>query len=237
MATAQTDVDDVVDTLTMSDVLVMTVRNYVVSYISGINFLRERQINLSYKWHYLTQFRLRSLQKTSRPAPSYTVAAPTQSVRFDSSRDIWGQAKKPSPARAPAELSSGSADLQLQLCRLELEERQLEAEREREQRARQHELQVKCLELGVQLPAPVAEGRSKALTEFADVFSDVLGKTNLAVHHIELLPNTQPIRCTPYRLHPGKSEFLQKELHDLLQLGIIEESDSPWASPIVMVPL
>jgi len=56
------------------------------------------------------------------------------------------------------------------------------------------------------------------------------------VHHIELLPNTQPIRSAPYRRHAEKREFLRKELDDLLQQGIIEEIESPWASPIVMVP-
>jgi len=74
------------------------------------------------------------------------------------------------------------------------------------------------------------------LAEFDDVFSDTPGKTNLGVHHIELIPNTLPIRCTPYRLHPEKREVLRKELDSLLELGIIEESDSPWASPIVLVP-
>ena len=56
------------------------------------------------------------------------------------------------------------------------------------------------------------------------------------MHHIQLLPNTQPIRSAPYRLHPEKREFLRKELDDVLQQGIIEESESPWASSNVMVP-
>ena len=64
------------------------------------------------------------------------------------------------------------------------------------------------------------------LTEFSDVFSDKPGRTNLAVHHIQLLPGTQPIRCAPYRLHPDKREILRKELDNLLQLDIIAESDS-----------
>ena len=42
------------------------------------------------------------------------------------------------------------------------------------------------------------------LDEFADIFSDTPGRTTLAVHHIKLLPNTTPIRCAPYRLHPEK---------------------------------
>jgi len=74
------------------------------------------------------------------------------------------------------------------------------------------------------------------LTEFADVFSDKSGKTTLGVHHIKLLPNTQPIRSAPFLLHPEKCQFLRKELDDFLQQEIIEESESPSASPIVMVP-
>ena len=74
------------------------------------------------------------------------------------------------------------------------------------------------------------------LTEFADIFSKVPGKTTLGVHHISLQPNTRPIQCTPYRLSPEKAAILKHQLTELLQLGIIEESFSPWASPVVMVP-
>jgi len=56
------------------------------------------------------------------------------------------------------------------------------------------------------------------------------------VHHIELNPDTKPIRCPPYRLNQKKAKVLKDELDNLLDQGIIEESTSPWASPIVMVP-
>jgi len=85
--------------------------------------------------------------------------------------------------------------------------------------------------------SPIEQTELKQLLdEFADIFSDTPGRTTLSVHHIKLLPNTTPIRCAPYRLHPEKRDFLRKELDDLLRLRIIEESTSPWASPIVMVP-
>jgi len=56
------------------------------------------------------------------------------------------------------------------------------------------------------------------------------------VHHIELNPDTKPIRCPPYRLNQEKAKVLKDELDNLLDQGIIEESTSPWASPTVMVP-
>ena len=74
------------------------------------------------------------------------------------------------------------------------------------------------------------------LTEFDDVFSDVPGRTTLGEHRIELVPGTKPIRCTPYRLSPEKAKVLKDELGNLLRQGIIEESTSSWASPVVMVP-
>jgi len=62
------------------------------------------------------------------------------------------------------------------------------------------------------------------------------GRTTLGVHHIELKPDTKPIRCAPYHLNQEKAKVLKDELDNLLDQGIIEESTSPWASPIVMVP-
>lgn len=90
--------------------------------------------------------------------------------------------------------------------------------------------------LGEQLTSSQTSDLSKLLTEFAYVFSDKPGRTTLGVHHIELSPDTRPIRCTPYRQSPDKARVLKEELSNLLDQGIIEESSSPWASPIVMVP-
>jgi len=59
------------------------------------------------------------------------------------------------------------------------------------------------------------------LTEFAYLFSDKPGKTTLGVHHIELLPNTQPIRSAPYRLHPEKDEIFRKEFKNSAHIILI----------------
>ena len=52
--------------------------------------------------------------------------------------------------------------------------------------------------------------------EFGDVFSDVPGRTTLGVHHIELKPDTKPIRCAPYRLNQEKAKVLKDDLDNLL---------------------
>ncbi len=43
-------------------------------------------------------------------------------------------------------------------------------------------------------------------------------------------------RTRPYRLPEHKKKVVQEELKAMLDLGVIEESHSDWASPIVLVP-
>ena len=44
-----------------------------------------------------------------------------------------------------------------------------------------------------------------------------------------------PIRAHPYRQAPAIEASIQQEIDKLLASGVIEHSNSPWASPIVMV--
>jgi len=74
------------------------------------------------------------------------------------------------------------------------------------------------------------------LANYADIFSYTPGKTSLSTHHIALVSDTKPISLSPYRLHPEKAELVQNEIDEMLRMDIITHSDSPWASPIVIVP-
>ncbi len=71
--------------------------------------------------------------------------------------------------------------------------------------------------------------------EFSDVFSPRPGRTNLIQHHIETEPGVV-VRSRPYRLPEHKKKVVQSELEAMLEMGVIEESHSDWASPIVLVP-
>ena len=53
-------------------------------------------------------------------------------------------------------------------------------------------------------------------------------------HKIELTEN-DPVRSRPYPLPYAMRENLKREIDDMLSLGIIRESSSPFASPIVIV--
>ncbi|KAG7485602.1 hypothetical protein JOB18_014053 [Solea senegalensis] len=70
--------------------------------------------------------------------------------------------------------------------------------------------------------------------QFADVFSPLPGRTNLIHHHIETSPGVT-VRSRPYRLPEHKRKTVQAELQAMLEMGVIEESNSDWCCPIVLV--
>ncbi|GFW71823.1 transposon Tf2-11 polyprotein [Trichonephila clavipes] len=48
--------------------------------------------------------------------------------------------------------------------------------------------------------------------------------------------NHLPVAVPPYRTNPSKKEILKQEIDRLLSEGIIEECESPYASPVVLIP-
>ena len=61
-----------------------------------------------------------------------------------------------------------------------------------------------------------------------------LGKTDLVKHHIEL-SNYAPIKDRYRRIPPHQYEEVRKHLKEMLEIGAIRRSNSPWASPVVLV--
>ena len=62
----------------------------------------------------------------------------------------------------------------------------------------------------------------------------VTGHTTSVQHEI-LTSEAQPVRCGPRRLAPAGLRTEQTCINEMLQGGQIEPSDSPWASPVVLV--
>ncbi|GFT94644.1 transposon Tf2-6 polyprotein [Trichonephila clavipes] len=48
--------------------------------------------------------------------------------------------------------------------------------------------------------------------------------------------NHLPVAVPPYRMNPSKKEILKQEIDRLLLEGIIEKCESPYASPVVLIP-
>ncbi len=71
--------------------------------------------------------------------------------------------------------------------------------------------------------------------QFSDVFSSVPGKTQLVRHDIKTPPGVI-VKQRPYRIPEGRRQAIKEEIQQMLKLGVIETSRSPWSSPIVLVP-
>jgi len=75
--------------------------------------------------------------------------------------------------------------------------------------------------------------------EYQDVFYLPGGKlscTNAARHTIQLEPGVTPINTRPYRLPESQKEEIDRQVKQLVEDGIITKSDSPWNSPLLIVP-
>ena len=77
---------------------------------------------------------------------------------------------------------------------------------------------------------------AELLRRSSDVFSrntKDIGKTDLIKHEIKVQGN--PVRQPPYRTPVWKQEEIERQTKELLDRGLIEESTSPWSSPVVLV--
>jgi hypothetical protein len=75
--------------------------------------------------------------------------------------------------------------------------------------------------------------------EYQDIFylpGDKLSSTDATRHSIPVEPGTEPINTRPYRLPVWQKLEVEKQVQQLLRDGIIEQSTSPWSSPILVVP-
>jgi hypothetical protein len=72
------------------------------------------------------------------------------------------------------------------------------------------------------------------LNKFADVLNDVPGSTTLIEHKIKVT-TSQPIRIKPYAVPFSMTKIIDDEVEKMLELNVIEPSDSPYCSPVVIV--
>ena len=70
--------------------------------------------------------------------------------------------------------------------------------------------------------------------EFSSLFTEAPGTTNLVQHHINLTSD-EPVRSKPYPVPYSMRESLKKDIDDMIKMGVIRESNSPYASPVVVV--
>ena len=72
------------------------------------------------------------------------------------------------------------------------------------------------------------------IQEFPETFSEKPGRTTLMEHDIKLTTDT-PVRVKQYPLPYSMMEAVGDEVRNMLELKVIERSESPYCSPIVIV--
>ncbi len=71
--------------------------------------------------------------------------------------------------------------------------------------------------------------------QFSDIFSPVPGRTQVLQHDVRTPPGTI-VRQRPYPVPEARRHAIEEEVQEMLRLGVIEPTRSPWSSSIVMVP-
>ena len=92
---------------------------------------------------------------------------------------------------------------------------------------------VQNVKLGTELTKTQQEGMMNTFSRHKEVCLDIPEKNNVIKHKIEFIDNN-PVRSRPYPLLYAMQENLKKEIEDMLSLETIRESNSPFASPIVI---
>ena len=74
------------------------------------------------------------------------------------------------------------------------------------------------------------------LAPYSTMWSGKLGSVNAGQHRIETPPDARPFRSQSYRAGFKDREAQASEVKRQLKLGVIEPSQSEWASPVLLVP-
>ena len=82
-------------------------------------------------------------------------------------------------------------------------------------------------------PHVIKQQIKTTLESFKDTLSPTPGKTSTIVHDIQLT-SSEPIKLQQYNIPLHYRDDLHKEITELLEEGIIERSESPYAAPIVL---
>ena len=93
---------------------------------------------------------------------------------------------------------------------------------------------VDMVKLDDQLTNAELKEVAELLHDFDDVFSDLPGCTNLIEHEITLT-SAEPVRSTPYAVPFSLRDGLANDIKAMMESGIIQPSNSPYASPVVLV--
>lgn len=86
-------------------------------------------------------------------------------------------------------------------------------------------------------PVPVHPMIQPILDDYADVFAapEGLPPRRQYDHVIPLVPGARPVSLRPYRVVPALKTEIEKQVAELLKSGVIQHSNSPFSSPVILV--
>lgn len=120
------------------------------------------------------------------------------------------------PEYEPDSYIKGQAELVIELPRLEPKET------------------VDDIKINPELNKTQKEQIQALVSEYSDVLTDLPGKTTIIEHEIKLVSDN-PVRSRPYSVPHALKDIVKSEIENMLRMGIIEQIESPYASPIVIV--
>ncbi|XP_027127715.2 uncharacterized protein [Coffea arabica] len=87
------------------------------------------------------------------------------------------------------------------------------------------------------IPDSIPQAVQELLQEFEDVFQtpSSLPPTRSVDHEIPLKPDAQPFKLKPYRYPHYHKEEIERQVTEMLHRGIVKHSNSPFASPVLLV--
>jgi len=90
------------------------------------------------------------------------------------------------------------------------------------------------VQIGKDIPTSVEQQLKTMIHKYSQVFTDVPGTCNLVQHHINLRSDV-PVWSKPHPIPYNLRESLKYDIEEMIELGVIRESSSPYASPVVIV--
>lgn len=95
-----------------------------------------------------------------------------------------------------------------------------------------------CFQLQQELPPTgVHPDMLQLLNQYADIYQHPteLPPERDINHRIILKEGTDPVNVRPYRYANFQKAEIEKQVHDMLKLGLIQTSTSPFSSPVLLV--
>ena len=88
--------------------------------------------------------------------------------------------------------------------------------------------------VGVELHGEQRNKVMEVLRRYEETFTEIPGKASVIEHKIDLTDDSL-IRCEPYPLLYAKRGEIREKIKNMMDTGIVRESSSLYASPLVVV--